>query len=146
VIPLTFQLLYQFFIQNAINIFTPKSSKIKTNYPQWYSRKLKSLLFNKKCLHKEFKITKDSNTYNEFSRSRALCKKESKISYSRFIQKIQTDLTSNPKSFWHYIKILKFYNDIPNTMELNDKLSTEGMRLQNYYLKNILVQFIPQSN
>jgi len=74
-------------IQNAINIFTPVNSKIKTNYPRWYSRELKYLLVNKKRLHKEFKITKNHNTYNEFSRLRALCKKESKICYLCFIQK-----------------------------------------------------------
>lgn len=53
-------------------------------------------------------------------------KKELKKSYLRFVQKIQVDLTSNPTSFWYYIKSLKVDNDIPNTMVLNDKSSTGG--------------------
>jgi hypothetical protein len=113
-------------IQNAINMFTPKVAKNKTHYPQWYSSELKSLLYNKKRLHKEFKITKDYNIYNEFSRLRALCKKESKTSYLRYINKIQLDLTSDPKSFWRYVKCLKVDSDIPHSMVLNAKTSTGG--------------------
>lgn len=47
-------------IHTAINLFIPKVFKHKNQYPQWYSRKLKSLIFNKKRLHKEFKVSKDS--------------------------------------------------------------------------------------
>lgn len=82
------------------------------------------MLFNKIRRHKEFKATSDYNIYNKFSRLRALCKKEFKTSYLRFLQKIQNDLTSNRKSFFHNIKSLRVDNDIPNTVVLNEKSST----------------------
>ncbi|KAL4104729.1 hypothetical protein QTP88_020011, partial [Uroleucon formosanum] len=66
-------------IHDAINSFIPKIYIHKNQYPQWYSRKLKSLIYNKKRLHKEFKVTKDPLIYNEFSRLRSLCKRESKL-------------------------------------------------------------------
>jgi len=54
-------------IHNAINLFTPKVYKHKNPYPQWYSRELKSLIYNKKRLHKEFNFTKNPYIYNGFS-------------------------------------------------------------------------------
>jgi hypothetical protein len=45
-------------IHNAINLFISKVYKYKNQYPQWYSRELKSLIYNKKQLHKEFKFQK----------------------------------------------------------------------------------------
>jgi len=39
-------------IHDAINSFIPESYKHKNQYPQWYSRDLKSLIYNKKQLHR----------------------------------------------------------------------------------------------
>lgn len=95
------------------------------HYPQWYSSELKSLIFNKKSLHKKFKLTNDLKKCIEFSRLRGLCKAESKKCHLRYLQKIQGELTYNPKSFWRYIKCLKSNNDImPNTMVLNNTFSS----------------------
>lgn len=69
-------------ISYAIDLFTPKFYNHKSSYPPWYSKKLKTLIFDKKRLHKEYKTTKDPIIYNQFSRTRALCKKESKYNYS----------------------------------------------------------------
>jgi hypothetical protein len=59
-------------IYEAITIFTPKFAKYNHKYPQWYSNDLKSLIFNKKRVHKEFKTTNDRNKYNEFSCLRSM--------------------------------------------------------------------------
>lgn len=115
-------------IYKGISIFSPKFSNRNHKYPQSYSRELKSLIFNKKRLHKEFKMTNDRNTYNEFSRLRSLCKVKSKKCRLHYLHRIQSDLTRNPKHFWRYMKNLKTNNDIPNMMFFNDKSSTGGLR------------------
>lgn len=43
-------------IYKGISIFSPKFTNHNHKYLQWYSRELKSLVFNKKRLHKEFKM------------------------------------------------------------------------------------------
>jgi len=120
-------------INDAINSFIPKIYIHKHQYLQWYSRKLKSLIYNKKRLHKEFKVTKDPLICNEFSRLRSLCKRESKLSNLRYLQKIQSNLTSDPKSFWRYINGLKTNNCIPQNMILEDKSSTGGPEVVNLF-------------
>ncbi|KAL4153587.1 hypothetical protein QTP88_001420 [Uroleucon formosanum] len=120
-------------IHDAINSFIPKIYIHKNQYPQWYSRKLKSLIYNKKRLHKEFKVTKDPLIYNEFSRLRSLCKRESKLINLCYLQKIQSNLTSDPKSFWRYINGLKTNNCILQNMILGDKSSTDGPEVANLF-------------
>lgn len=120
-------------INEAINIYTPKFFNCNYKYPQWFSSELKSLIFNKKRLHKEFKSTNDCNKYNEFSRLRSLCKIESKKCRLRYLQKVQNDLRQNPKYFWRYIKNLKSDNDIPKTMLFNDKSSMGGPEVANLF-------------
>lgn len=74
---------------------------------KWYSEKLKNMIFEKKRLHKLFKSTNDRSYYIDFSKLRALCKIESKLSYNSYINTIQSNLSHNPKSFWNYIKKIK---------------------------------------
>lgn len=42
-----------------------------------------------------------------------------------YVQKVQINFISDPKSFWRYIKELKTDNGIPGTLELDDKSLTE---------------------
>ncbi|KAL4152733.1 hypothetical protein QTP88_000566 [Uroleucon formosanum] len=82
---------------------------------------------------RELKVTKDPLIYNEFSRLRSLCKRESKLINLRYLQKIQSNLTSDPKSFWRYINGLKTNNCIPQNMILGDKSSTGGPEVANLF-------------
>lgn len=137
-------------ISYAINLFTPKFYNHKSNYPPWYSKELKTLIFNKKKRpHKDNKITKDPIIYNEFSRIRALCKKESKICRNQYLRIIQLNFTTDPKSFWHYIKCLKLDNEISDTMEYVDKLSTGGYAVSNLFkdfFSNVYSNQSPNTN
>lgn len=51
---------------------------------------------------------------------------ESKRCRSLYIQKVQTNLSLDPKSFLRYIKDLKTDCGIPGIMEFEDKSLTEG--------------------
>lgn len=57
---------------------------------------------------------------------------ESKKCRFHYLQKVQTDLTSNPKSGVTF-KSLKADNDIPCTMVLNDKSSTGEYEVSNLF-------------
>ncbi|CAI6359279.1 unnamed protein product [Macrosiphum euphorbiae] len=58
---------------------------------------------------------------------------ESKLCNLRYLQKIQSNLTSDPKSFWRYINGLKTNNCIPQTMMLEEKSSTGGPEVANLF-------------
>lgn len=53
----------------------------------------------KKLNHKLYKQTNIINYYYEFSRIRALCKREAKLNYTFYMKKLQSNFTHNPKSF-----------------------------------------------
>lgn len=69
---------------------------------------------------------------------------ESKRCRSIYIQKVQTNLTSDPKSFRRYIKDLKTDCGIPGTMEFEDKSLTEVYDMSNLF-EHFLAQFIFQT-
>lgn len=71
--------------------------------------------------------------YNEFSRLRALCKREAKSNYTLYIKKLQSNFTHNPKSFWNYIKSQKKENNIPTEMEYNYIRKNNGPDIANLF-------------
>jgi Reverse transcriptase (RNA-dependent DNA polymerase) len=108
-------------IYEIIDIFVPKVIKRQSNYPLWYSKNLKDLIFKKKIAHKLYKSTGLVSDYNIFSELRAKCKFFSKKDYQYYIYKIQKNLKSYPTQFWKFINNKRKSNFLPNYMHLHNE-------------------------
>lgn len=70
----------------------------RSNFPVWFSSKLKGLIFDKKLAHKKFKRTGNLNDYQRFSKLRNLCCQLSEQNHHDYIIKIENDISTNPRS------------------------------------------------
>lgn len=55
------------------------------------------------------------------------------------------DFTTDPESFWHYKKSFKLDNEIPDTIEYDNKLSTGGYAVSNLFKKFFSTVYSNQS-
>ncbi|XP_046684718.1 uncharacterized protein LOC124370481 [Homalodisca vitripennis] len=95
-----------------------------SNFPAWFSRNLKNLIFLKKALHKEYKSTRWEITYQRFAVIRAQCKALAKDCFTAYADHIQEVLPHNPKVFWSYVKNLNRSGSTPTTLRLDGITST----------------------
>ncbi len=104
-------------VYEGIEKYVPKRRfRDISTFPLWYSSELKKCIFNKKIAHKAFK--KNPNIYNhlKFKYLRKKCKELEKADYCKFINEIETGITSDPKNFWKYVNSQQKTNELPSSM------------------------------
>jgi hypothetical protein len=74
------------------------------------------LIREKKKVCKSFKSTGLNSYYTEFSTLRKKCKFLSELFYANYLDKLQTSLSNNPKSFWKFVQNRQKINIIPNNI------------------------------
>ncbi|XP_046662719.1 uncharacterized protein LOC124355600 [Homalodisca vitripennis] len=104
-----------------------------SNFPAWFSRDLKNLLFLKKALHKEYKSTRCEVTYQRFAVIRAQCNALTKDCFTAYADHIQEVLPHNPKVFWSYVKNLNRSGSTPTTLRLDGITSTSDQTAANLF-------------
>lgn len=127
--------LFYSIMYEIIDIFVPKIVKRNLNYPSWFSKNLKDLIFKKKIAHKLFKSSGLLSDYNIFSNLRAKCKFYSKIDYRNFINKTEKNLKTHPKQFWKFINSKRKNNFLPNCMYLDNEQLTTPTNIINAFSK-----------
>lgn len=93
-------------IIDGINNFVPKITVKPLRYPSWFSPKLISSLHKKEKFHKKLK-KKPDNTYfkTSFNYFRKLCKKLLITDRRTYNQRVESNLTHKPDSFWRFVKL-----------------------------------------
>jgi len=80
---------------------------------KWFSINLKCIVFSKKRAHAKFTASHCPHDYAEFSTLRASYKAEYKKCRTAFLYRTESSLTSNPRSFWDFVRDHKSNNEIP---------------------------------
>lgn len=91
------------------------------NFPTWFSKKLKTLIVEKKIAHKDFKKSGSENDYNKFSKLRCDTKMEIEKCFSSYFADVKKSILDNPKYFWKYVIDKNNNSKFPRCMFLDDK-------------------------
>ena len=95
---LAMNLLYDA-LHEGILKFVPSAKYLSSNFPVWFSKDLRDIVFRKRKEHAIFKATGNSQDYKNFSFLRAMYKYESKKCYRRFVERTEADFCANPRRF-----------------------------------------------
>lgn len=99
-----------------LDVHVPVYKNFSRKFPVWYSKEIINLIKEKHRLHRNFKKTNRFEYYQEFSRVRAQVKHKTNESYNIYLQNIQAQLKSDPKSFWTFINNKNKCSRIPGSM------------------------------
>lgn len=134
-------------IHSSILQFVPEVSYKQSNFPAWFSKDLKSLVYSKNKAHALFKSTQDQqNYYYSFSLIRARFKRESKKCYNNFLRHSESQLISNPRSFWKFVLKNRSNSSIPNSLHLDDIRSSGKKQIVNLFLTYFSSVYKPASS
>ncbi|XP_025407654.1 uncharacterized protein LOC112681623 [Sipha flava] len=115
--------------------WVPQVNYTKSNFPSWFSKDLIDLVFLKRRAHAIFKSSRNPLDYREFSLLRSKYKLMSKNCHKKFIERTESQLCSNPKVFWKFIKKNKSCNDISKTVYFNDITSSNEKEVSDLFAK-----------
>lgn len=107
-------------VYTALEYYVPKRRCKNPRFPIWFSAQLKQLIVKKKMAHRLFKTSGLFADYVKFSQLRASCKRLSVFDYNAYLDRTQNNIKSDPKSFWRYINNKRGYNNLPDTMTLEN--------------------------
>lgn len=123
-------------LNEIINKFVPKHSKLKSKYPSWFSFKLIKLLREKdkvRLKYRKYKNPRDGIVYETL---RCHCHKLMKSCYSTYKQQIEDDIIKNPKAFWRYINDKrKGDSSLPSCMYMNGLSASTGPEIANLFAR-----------
>ena len=92
-------------LNNSININVPmKKRRTKTNKKIWITREIVRQIRKKKHLYRNYRLTREPQTYNRYKEVEAHVKQLIKDSVQRFEQKLGDNIKHDSKSFYKYVK------------------------------------------
>lgn len=104
--------------------FVPEVKYKPSKFPSWFSRDLKSIVWEKRKKHAKYKSTQCPCDYSKLSTLLAQYKIEYKICHSEFLSRTEIRLNQNPRSFWDFVRKHKSGTGIPNSVSYNDVTSS----------------------
>lgn len=120
-------------LYSIIDVYVPIKSKTNNKYPIWFSNSLVKMLKEKNKYHKRWKIYQNLADYNTYSLLRKRVKLYLVENHKSYIQKVETNIKANIKSFWNYTKKMKSNNNLPNIMHLNNIEAKTGVDICNLF-------------
>lgn len=109
-------------LSNLIKRSSPLRRVGRSPFPRWFSGELKSMIINKKTLHRIYKTTGLDSDYMVFARARTACKALAVGCYNSYISHVNRTVSSNPKVFWSYIKNLRRNDTTTSRITLADEV------------------------
>lgn len=82
------------YIYGLFNEYVPRRKHVVSNFPQWYSYKLKQKIKIKNFFHKKYKSNSLEYYYSEFSKVRKEVKTLILHDYNIYINNVQNNLKS----------------------------------------------------
>lgn len=90
-------------IKDLIELHIRKKRVKSDSFPSWFSKKLKSLIIEKKIAHKEYKTTNSSVSYDKFKNLRSLSKTEADKCFDSYLKNVERSILENPKYFSKFV-------------------------------------------
>lgn len=119
-----------------------RTSNKSRSHPGWFSKYLIRLLSLKKKAHKRYKLFDSRVDYLEFSRLRALVKKELSLCHKLYLNHIQVNIKNNIKLFWSYANSKKKNHGYPCVLKNGNKESVtahDAVDMFNEYFQSVYV-------
>ncbi|KOB78985.1 Uncharacterized protein OBRU01_01369 [Operophtera brumata] len=95
-------------LNDIFNECIPKKRIRKVNsrhiYPRWYTVEIIREIQHKARLHKLYKAKGSKVNYQAFSESRARVKEMIIAEHKRHLERVQSRLVEDPKTFWEYVR------------------------------------------
>ncbi|XP_017469666.1 PREDICTED: uncharacterized protein LOC108361542, partial [Rhagoletis zephyria] len=91
----------------------------KTAKRPWFTKELKRISNKKNKFYKRQKHSNDVNLRERYVFYRAEFNRLNKSLYRNYIRGVESNIKSNPKFFWSYIKSKKNCSNIPASVQLN---------------------------
>lgn len=120
-------------LNSGIELYVPRRITKKYNFPNWFSPRLKGLIYSKKAAHKLFKKSNSRIDYLEFANLRNLCRIESESCYREHINSIEESIESDPKFFWRFINDSKVNKGFPSTMYYENEISEDPKEIAEFF-------------
>lgn len=99
----------------------------------WYTPGLKKLKNLRNKFHKEFMDSGSLDSHSKFIHYQREFNFLNKFLYKQFILQKESQIKSNPKSFWSFVKSKKQVSDIPSTMIYGDCVSKSYSEIANMF-------------
>jgi len=127
-------LAFRHALLEALHSFIPqKTISTSHNFPYWFNKELKSLVWKKNKAHSIYIKNKSKSNYENFSLLRAQYKSQSKIVFHDFIHRSENEIISNPKYFWNWVNFNTKSHGIPNSVFLGDTIANNGAAIANLF-------------
>ena len=134
-------------INNLIKEFVPQRRlRLSTKIPIWYTRPLTKVLKEKRKYHKLWKLYGNPLDYESFKILRKRAERMESECYKQFINLSESNINSNPKYLWTYVKSLRSHRGLPQTMNHRDTIVTDGELICNIFNDYFHSVFEPQQN
>ena len=96
----------------------PLYKRDHSDFPSFFSKDLKSTIFEKNRTHYKYKLSRLESDYIEFKRLIAVCVRKRRVCYAKYLHKVQSSITFNLKSFWSYVNSKRKKLDTPGSVFL----------------------------
>ncbi|XP_073984828.1 uncharacterized protein [Rhodnius prolixus] len=122
-------------VTELISEFAPRKKIFESDYPNWFSKKLITLIKEKKAAHQQYRISLLREDYEHFSKVSAQCKKLTKRDYAFYIHDVESAINESCeiKHFWNYINRQKNNNAIPDAAHFNNTYSSSKQDTVNLF-------------
>jgi len=103
-------------------------------------------VFTKKRAHATFKASHNQQDYSAFSKLRAQFKYLSKKCHNDYLTHIESQIYSNPSSFWKFVHKSRSSSGLPNVMHLDDQHYSGREQIANMFSAYFASVYKPSSS
>ena len=93
-----------------------------SNFPVLFSDELKALVIKKKTAYRIYKLSRLWADYHTFNSLRRQCKNLTEECYQMYINKAESSINNNPKTFWKFMLTQTDHGSIPSVRSLGTKV------------------------
>jgi exonuclease III len=100
--------------------FVPVAFKNNYKYPKWFTKHLINLLDTKDRAQDALKNSRNARSESDFDSACRAFQQLHRSLYNGYVERISSDILSNPSAFWSFIDYKKKNNVLPSSMVFGD--------------------------
>ena len=132
-------------ISNSVSRFVPMKKTSKKTFPPWFTKHIITDIRRKEMAWRIYKKSSNTADFENFKLLRTKLKRDIDTSYKNYLQSIEYNLSSNPKSFWAYVNSKKNSSSMPNSFTHNDNILDNPEDIANSFANFFRSAYIPSS-
>lgn len=120
-------------LKTCISACTPVIRIVSSNRPPWFSNTLSWLKNKRNRLHNKFKRSKSSFDRSQYLIASSRFTIENKKCYEKYVNKIKSNIKTNPKLFFKFVNSKRKVSSYPSTMKFNDTTHNNDAEIANIF-------------